>query len=317
MRSGVAARRDDLQARRGGEQLADRAPPPAARCSKLSSTISVGASPRRSAIVCRRAAGPAPRGRRARRRSRSRRGSGPAPARGRRSTPPSNVLAQRRRGLEREARLARAAEPGQRDEPRGGLLEQRRRPRRARRRGRRAASRSTGRFDVAAGGGRRRRRRASVRADRPPIGRAAERRARGLDHLAARRVALLGLLRHRARDHRVERLGQVGADLGDLRRRLGDVGEHHRDVGVALVRLLAGQRLVEHAAEGVDVRGGRDLLRLDLLGRGVVDRADEDARPASARARRRRLLRDAEVHQVDPPGAVLDHHVRAASRRGG
>ena len=54
--------------------------------------------------------------------------------------------------------------------------------------------------------------------------------------------------------------------------------EHHRDVGVALVRLLAGQALVEDAAEGVDVGGRRDLLRLDLLGRRVVDGADEDAR---------------------------------------
>ena len=53
-----------------------------------------------------------------------------------------------------------------------------------------------------------------------------------------------------------------------------------------------------------------DLLRLDLLGRRVVDRADEDARlrqPALGRAAA--LLRDAEVHQVDAAGLVLDHHV--------
>ena len=52
-------------------------------------------------------------------------------------------------------------------------------------------------------------------------------------------------------------------------------------------------------------------LRLDLLGRRVVDRADEDARlrqPALGGAAA--LLRDAEVHQVDAPGLVLDHHVR-------
>ena len=46
----------------------------------------------------------------------------------------------------------------------------------------------------------------------------------------------------------------------------------------------AGQALAHHAAERVDVRGGRDLLAADLLGRHVVERAErlsglrEDAR---------------------------------------
>src|SRR5207247_217255 len=39
-----------------------------------------------------------------------------------------------------------------------------------------------------------------------------------------------------------------------------------------------GQRVVEHAGEGVDVGAGVDLAAFDLLGGAVLDRADEGAR---------------------------------------
>ena len=86
------------------------------------------------------------------------------------------------------------------------------------------------------------------------------------------------------------------------------MGEHHRHVGVPLVGTLPRERFVEDTTERVDVRGGRDLLRVDLLGRRVVGRPDEDARLGQVTVTA--LLRDPEVHQVDAAGAVLDHHVR-------
>ena len=96
------------------------------------------------------------------------------------------------------------------------------------------------------------------------------------------------------------------------RRRLEQVRVDQRHLGVLLVRGIAGQTLVEHAAERVDVRAPVELLALDLLRRGVLGRADEH--PGS-RDVRGLLLRDAEVGEVDVVGAVRaraldDQHVR-------
>ena len=51
----------------------------------------------------------------------------------------------------------------------------------------------------------------------------------------------------------------------------------HRDVGVAGERDVADQAVEEQARERVDVRPRVDLGALDLLGRDVVDRADDVA----------------------------------------
>ena len=122
------------------------------------------------------------------------------------------------------------------------------------------------------------------------------------------REALVARLRHRARDDPVELLGQVGAHLRQPRRRAGQVGVHHRDLGVPLERRPAGEALVEHAAERVDVRASVERQPLDLLGRGVLDGADED--PGPRQVGRARLLRDAEVRQVDVLGGLGDQDVR-------
>ena len=83
-----------------------------------------------------------------------------------------------------------------------------------------------------------------------------ERGGRGAGELAGGLVAVVGLLGHRLGDDRVERGRGVGAGLGDHRRRRGDVRVHLRHVGVLVVRQPLGQRLVEHAAERVDVGAG-------------------------------------------------------------
>jgi hypothetical protein len=81
------------------------------------------------------------------------------------------------------------------------------------------------------------------------------------------------------------------------------VREHHREIRVAPKRRLPHEALVEHTAERVDVRSPVDLLTGDLLGRDVVDRAEEVAVAADLG-----LLRDpprnAEVGEVDVVGAV-------------
>ena len=81
-----------------------------------------------------------------------------------------------------------------------------------------------------------------------------------------------------------------GTSPGDLRRRRDvavDVPVGHRDRGVAGVRRCAGEQLVEQDARGVDVAAGVGRAGGDLLGRQVRDRAQDRARVAGARLRRR------------------------------
>ena len=102
-------------------------------------------------------------------------------------------------------------------------------------------------------------------------------RARGGHQVGAGLEAPLGRLLERLRDHRVEAAGQLRAAGRQPRRVLGQVRVDHRDVGVARERQLAGQAVVEQAAERVDVGARVDPAALDLLGRDVVDRADHVA----------------------------------------
>jgi hypothetical protein len=81
------------------------------------------------------------------------------------------------------------------------------------------------------------------------------------------------------------------------------VGPDLRDVALVVVRDPAGERLVEHAAERVDVGAAVDAGALDLLGRDVVDRADPHARLRQP-ALRAGVLGEAEVGEVGVIGAV-------------
>ena len=115
--------------------------------------------------------------------------------------------------------------------------------------------------------------------------------------VAAARVAVVLRLRHRLRDHTIERHGEIRPLIPHLRRRLQQVGLEDGDLGVPRVRGLSGQARVEHAPERVDVRAGVHVPALDLLGRGEVRSADEE--PSSRQPARGGGLGHAEIGQVD------------------
>ena len=134
-------------------------------------------------------------------------------------------------------------------------------------------------------------------------------RARGRHQLATAREALVTVFRHRARDDGVEAGGKIGTRGRHVRRGLGEVRVHDRNLTLARERHPAGETFVEHTAERVDVGSLVDALALDLLRSRVVDGADEDSRARQA-TRGRRLLDDAEVREEDVVGGLLDEDVR-------
>ena len=65
-------------------------------------------------------------------------------------------------------------------------------------------------------------------------------RPAGRNELAAARVSLIWLLGERGRDQVVERLRQLRPQVGDVRRRVVQVGVDEREVALALERPLSG-----------------------------------------------------------------------------
>ena len=122
----------------------------------------------------------------------------------------------------------------------------------------------------------------------------AQRGPGGGGKLATRGVTVGGVLRECDGEHVVERRREVRPYVGELGRRLVEVCEDDRELGVTLVRARPGQALVEDARERVLVGAPVDRAALDLLGRDVVDRADEAAVAGQARDRRD-VAGDAEV----------------------
>ena len=84
-----------------------------------------------------------------------------------------------------------------------------------------------------------------------------------------------------------------------------------RHVVIARERHLAGERLVEHGAEGVDVGPAVDVVAAQLLGRHVIERPNPLARGGQA-AFRGAPLGQPEVGEVDvlAPAAWRDQDVR-------
>lgn len=82
----------------------------------------------------------------------------------------------------------------------------------------------------------------------------------------------------------------------------------HREADgrIAAERHFAAEELVEKDAEGVDVAAGIDALTLELLGRHVVGRADDDAGRGDRVHVDAFSARDAEIEQRD--AAVGAHH---------
>ena len=107
----------------------------------------------------------------------------------------------------------------------------------------------------------------------------------------------------------VERGGKFGARVGDSRWRFVQVSEDDRELGVPIEGAYTGEAFVEDAAERVLVGARVDRAALDLLGRHVVDRADEATIAGQARDRGH-MTREPEVADIGvvarPGGADED-----------
>ena len=138
-----------------------------------------------------------------------------------------------------------------------------------------------------------------------------DRLARRRGHLARGGIAIGGILGRRPGDDLVEGGHEVGARRAGLRRRVADVRPQLGDVAVLGVGDLAGQHLVQHATERVDVRATVDRVALDLLGGDVVGRPHPEAGPGQPSGRPR-TLGQPEVGQVRVRlrGLVGDQDVR-------
>ena len=134
-----------------------------------------------------------------------------------------------------------------------------------------------------------------------------DRGARRAQRLPRARRPLSGLLGQHPPQHVVERVREARAGVGRRRRRLEAMRPQRRDLGVARERDAAGERLEQHAAERIDVGGGRRGRAVQQLGRDVVDGAD----PAAGRragVARGQVLAGAEVRQ--PRVIAVEQDVR-------
>ena len=128
-------------------------------------------------------------------------------------------------------------------------------------------------------------------------------------HLARGRIAIGGVLGRRLGDDVVEGGHELGARRAGLRRRVADVRPELGDVAVLRVGDLAGQHLVEDAAQRVDVGATVDRVALDLLGGDVVGGPHPQAGPRQASGRPRAL--------GQPEVGEVGVGVRASRRRSG
>ncbi len=122
------------------------------------------------------------------------------------------------------------------------------------------------------------------------------RRQGGLGEFPASGVALLGPLRESLRERGVQG-PQIGTPRAERRRFLVQLREDGSHLRCPPERRMSGHALVQHAGQRVDVGPTVDVVAGDLLGRDVVDGAEERAvrlRPGAVRL----PGREAEVRQV-------------------
>ncbi|GAA3004381.1 hypothetical protein GCM10020229_15370 [Kitasatospora albolonga] len=96
--------------------------------------------------------------------------------------------------------------------------------------------------------------------------------------------------------------GQALGQAGDGRHLLGDVPSEHRAGVAAAERGEAGEQLVEHGGQGVDVDRGARLQALDDLGGEVVGGADDPGGPGAPGGVHQ--AGDAEVGELGARGAA-------------
>ena len=139
------------------------------------------------------------------------------------------------------------------------------------------------------------------------VGRAAGLLERG-DELLGALVAARRVLLQRTQHDRLQRRRDPRLELARRHRRLVDLLDRDRDRRLAVERDLAGQQLVEHDPGRVQVGAAVDRVALGLLGREVLDRADDRAGLGHLRGLAR--AGDAEVGDLGLALAVDDHVLR-------
>ena len=151
-----------------------------------------------------------------------------------------------------------------------------------------------------------------------PISRRGRERAhQGTADLAGHLKALIALLRQHAIEHHRHLFRHVGAVAANRLRCLGELLRENVGGRRAIEGWRAGEHLVEHDAEGVDVGATVERISGRLFGAHVLRRADDGAftrelrgRPGLFLLRRLRGLGDTEVRHQDVAALVQQDVVR-------
>ena len=125
-------------------------------------------------------------------------------------------------------------------------------------------------------------------------------------HVRGRRVAVAGIALQRAEENLLELGRDLRVQLTRRRRIDQQTLVHHRQRIRPRERRLAGEHLIEHRAQRVDVAALVAALALHLLGRDVVGRAQRRREPHLRDAPRILLQCDAEVDDLD--AVAVAHH---------
>ncbi len=144
------------------------------------------------------------------------------------------------------------------------------------------------------------------------IGRQAQRVTQRVRELPAGLVAVGLGLRQGLGDHGIDGRRQFRPPFGERRRRLVQVGPDRREALGPVEGRLAGQQLERRARERVLVCAPVDQEALDLLGRGVIRRAEELPGRGESQGHLRALAQPEvrQVHVVRPPGLPVQQDVR-------
>ena len=126
----------------------------------------------------------------------------------------------------------------------------------------------------------------------------------GVQHFLCVLEALGGVLFHRLFGDLAQPLRHVGGNFCQRARLVGNLHNGDGNRPVAVKGQLAGQHLVQHNADRVDVGAGIGALALGLLGADIMHRADRLV--ADGLALRAGEAGNAEVHHLD--GAVRQQH---------